>query len=150
MVRTNNQDSLYTMLISSISAEGHPDFGLFIVADGMGGHHEGERASAIAVRTVAKYILDNFYRTLIDPPPADAEKPIISDILSEAVQKANEAVSDQIPEGGTTVTTALLLGDLIYIAHVGDSRAYLITKDGIRVTRDHSLVQRLINLTSYA
>jgi serine/threonine protein phosphatase PrpC len=147
MVRTNNQDSVFTMFTSNISADNQPDFGLFVVADGMGGHHEGERASAIAVRSVAKHILDNFYHTLLNPPSPDAEKPMIVDILSEAIQKANEAVSEQIPEGGTTVTAATLVGDLLYLAHVGDSRAYMISKDGIeQLTRDHSLVQRLIEL----
>jgi protein phosphatase len=145
MVRTNNQDSLFALFCTSMSVETQPDFGLFVVADGMGGHHDGERASAIAVRTIAKYVVENFVQNLFVGP--DADRPIISEVLSEAVQKANEAVSGEIPEGGTTVTAAALIGDLVYIAHVGDSRAYLITSDGIeQITRDHSLVQRLIEL----
>jgi hypothetical protein len=52
IVRNNNQDSLYAMFSSHISADGLPDFGLFVVADGMGGHHDGERASAIAARVI--------------------------------------------------------------------------------------------------
>lgn len=145
MVRTNNQDSLFALFCSLMSVETQPDFGLFVVADGMGGHHDGERASAIAVRTIAKHVIENFFQGMFQGP--DADKPIISEVLSEAVQKANDAVSGEIPEGGTTVTAAALLGDLVYIAHVGDSRAYLITSDGIeQITRDHSLVQRLIEL----
>ncbi len=147
MVRSNNQDSMFTMLSATVSVEEQPDFGLFIVADGMGGHHDGERASAIAVRTIAKHVVDNFYRSLVGAATPDADRPIISEVLSEALQKANEAVSAEIPEGGTTVTAAALLGDLVYLAHVGDSRAYMITADGIeQITRDHSLVQRLIEL----
>jgi protein phosphatase len=148
MVRANNQDSLFAMFSTAMSVEGRPDFGLFIVADGMGGHHDGERASAIAVRIVAQYVIDKFYRSLLTGPAGpDPDRPMIADVLSEAVQKANEVVSGEIPEGGTTVTAAALLGDLVYIAHVGDSRAYLVTKDGIEsITRDHSLVQRLIEL----
>jgi serine/threonine protein phosphatase PrpC len=77
----------------------------------------------------------------------DDEKPVISEVLSDAVQLANEKVSDEIPEGGTTVTAAAIVGDLVYIAHVGDSRAYLLTGDDLeQITRDHSLVQRLIEL----
>ncbi len=147
MVRPNNQDSMFALFSTSVSVESHPDFGLFIVADGMGGHHDGERASAITVRTIAQQVIDNFFRGLIGSVTPDADRPIISEVLSEAVQKANDAVSTEIPEGGTTVTAAALLGDLVYIAHVGDSRAYLITPEEIQqITRDHSLVQRLIEL----
>jgi PPM family protein phosphatase len=147
MVRSNNQDSLFAMFSSTVSVEGQPDFGLFVVADGMGGHHDGERASAIAVRIIAKHVIDNFYRSLVGAASPDADRPIISEVLGEAFQKANETVSGEIPEGGTTVTAAALLGDLLYVAHVGDSRAYLINADGIeQITRDHSLVQRLIEL----
>jgi protein phosphatase len=147
MIRGNNQDSMYAMFGTSVSVEGRPDFGLFIVADGMGGHHDGERASAIAIRTIAEYVTEKFYISLLKSNTADAERPVISEVLAEAVQKANDAVSGEIPEGGTTVTSAAILGDLVYIGHVGDSRAYLITADGIeQITRDHSLVQRLIEL----
>jgi protein phosphatase len=77
----------------------------------------------------------------------DSDRPTVSETLSEAIQSANSAVSEQIPEGGTTVTAVIVLGDLAYVGHVGDSRAYLITDDGIeQITRDHSLVQRLIEL----
>ena len=52
-----------------------------------------------------------------------------------------------MPDGGTTLTSAIIIGDLAYIAHVGDSRIYLLNKDSIeQLTRDHSLVQRLIEL----
>jgi len=147
MVRSNNQDSVFTLITSLSSVESQPDFGLFIVADGMGGHHDGERASAIAVRTIAQYVIQKFYLAILDNVSADSDRPIISEVLSEAVQKANDAVSAEIPEGGTTVTAAALLGDLLYIAHVGDSRAYVISEGEIhQVTRDHSLVQRLIEL----
>lgn len=148
MVRSNNQDSMLAFLSTLHSVENQPDFGLFIVADGMGGHHEGEKASAIAVRTIAEHLIDKFYMPILKGPSLkDEDRPIISEVLADAVQKANTVVSGEIPEGGTTVTAAVLLNDLIYIAHVGDSRAYLITKDGIeQVTRDHSLVQRLIEL----
>jgi protein phosphatase len=63
------------------------------------------------------------------------------------VQRANDVISEQVPDGGTTVTAAAVMGGLAYIAHVGDSRAYLVSEERIEhVTRDHSLVQRLIEL----
>ncbi len=147
MVRGNNQDSVLTLFASGTSADELPDFGLFIVADGMGGHQEGERASAITVRIVARYVLHEIYTTLLDQQMNAPDRPSIADVLRAAVQEANESVTEQIPEGGTTVTSTVIIGDLAYIAHVGDSRAYLITDDRIeQITRDHSLVQRLIEL----
>lgn len=147
MVRGNNQDSMFSILASGSSADDLPDFGLFIVADGMGGHHDGEKASAITTRMVSMHVLSNLYMALLNQEMDDPDRPTITDVLRDAVQSANEAVTEKIPEGGTTVTAAVVLGDLAYVAHVGDSRAYLITEDGIeQITRDHSLVQRLIEL----
>ncbi len=147
MVRGNNQDSAFTLFAASTSVDDLPDFGLFIVADGMGGHLDGERASAITTRIVARHVLREIYAVLLSQQMDEPERPSISDVLRGAVQEANEAVTEQIPEGGTTVTTTVIIDDLAYIAHVGDSRAYLITDDRIeQITRDHSLVQRLIEL----
>jgi serine/threonine protein phosphatase PrpC len=74
-------------------------------------------------------------------------QPAISEALVSAIEKANVAVIRRVPDGGTTLTSVVIIGDLAYIAHVGDSRIYLITKDTVeQLTRDHSLVQRLIEL----
>ena len=80
-------------------------FGLFIVADGMGGHQEGERASAITTRIVARHVLREIYAVLLSQKMDEPERPSISDVLRAAVQEANEVVTEQIPEGGTTVTS---------------------------------------------
>jgi PPM family protein phosphatase len=147
MVRGNNQDAMMVLLSSSSTNDDLPDFGLFIVADGMGGHHDGEKASAITARIVAKHVNTEIFLSLLNQQMNDPDRPSIAEILREAVEKANEAVTAEIPEGGTTVTASVILGDLAYIAHVGDSRAYMITDEGIeQITRDHSLVQRLIEL----
>jgi protein phosphatase len=146
-VRTNNQDGIGSFMSSFNTAEEMPEFGIFVVADGMGGHHDGEKASAVTVRVVLRYILEHIYLGLIQGQDGDSERPTISDVLRDAIQKANQEVAIKVPEGGTTVTAATIMGDLTYIAHVGDSRAYVIDKDKIdHVTRDHSLVQRLIEL----
>ncbi|MBX3082719.1 MAG: Stp1/IreP family PP2C-type Ser/Thr phosphatase [Anaerolineae bacterium] len=145
VVRTNNQDAIYAMYSVNLSVDSAPDFGLFVVADGMGGHHDGEKASALTTRIIAKYINEEFFLKLLYSQ--DDDSPIISEVLNDAVLKANQMVGEKVPEGGTTCTAAIILGDLAYIAHVGDSRAYLISVDGIeQITRDHSLVQRLIEL----
>jgi protein phosphatase len=146
MVRTNNQDALLALFSANLSVDDLPDFGLFVVADGMGGHHDGEKASALATRIIARYVSEYFYLKLISLKEGE-DRPIISEVLNEAVQKANHAVAEQVPEGGTTCTAVTILGDLAYIAHVGDSRAYLLSDGNIeQITRDHSLVQRLIEL----
>lgn len=147
MVRGNNQDSMFGLLSASSSTDALPDFGLFVVADGMGGHQEGERASAITTRMVARYVMNEVFQPMLNKQMNDPDRPSMADVLRAAVQEANDAVTEEIPEGGTTVTITAIVGDLAYIAHVGDSRAYLITDDGIeQITRDHSLVQRLIEL----
>lgn len=145
-VRNNNQDAAFSFYATTRSADEWPDFGLFVVADGMGGHQDGEKASAITARAVASDILESLYLPMVsgDDP---AEQIPVNEILADAVQKANTAVVAKVPEGGTTVTAAIVIGDLAYIAHVGDSRIYLINKGTIeQITRDHSLVQRLIEL----
>lgn len=143
-VRTNNEDSVYSFLATGRSAESTPDFGLFVVADGMGGHSEGERASAIAARTVTNHILREIYLPLFNHEERDAP---IAEVITTAIQRANEAVVKELEDGGTTVSAAVLIGDLVYIGHVGDSRIYMINRGKIeRITRDHSWVQRLIEL----
>lgn len=146
MVRTNNQDSVYSFVATGRSAEQRPDFGIFIVADGMGGHHDGEKASALSARLVASYVTNHIYLPILNGDH-DADRVPITEAMISAVQKANADVITKVPDGGTTLTSVAVVGDLAYVAHVGDSRVYLITKDGIeQITRDHSLVQRLIEL----
>lgn len=145
-VRTNNQDAAFSFFATTRSADEWPDFGLFVVADGMGGHQDGEKASAITARSVVSQILDALYMPMVHGDNRANEIPV-NEVLIEAVQQANSDVVAKVPEGGTTITAAVVIGDLAYIAHVGDSRIYLIHKGIIeQITRDHSLVQRLIEL----
>ncbi len=145
LVRSNNQDSVYSFFSTNRSATERPDFGLFLVADGMGGHHDGEKASALTASTVAVEVVTQIFTPML---MGDTENQIpISEALTSAIEKANTEVLRHVPDGGTTLTSVVIMGDLAYIAHVGDSRMYLLTKDGIeQLTRDHSLVQRLIEL----
>ncbi len=147
-VRDNNQDAVLSFMTSMTSADHEPNFGLFVVADGMGGHEHGEKASAVTTQIITKHVTgDIFIPMLNGETGGDSGRPTIIEVLRHAVQQANEVVSDSIPDGGTTVTAAAVLDRSAYIAHVGDSRAYIISQDNIeQVTRDHSLVQRLIEL----
>lgn len=144
--RPNNQDSAFAMFTRSSTSDNRPDFGLFIVADGMGGHADGEKASALAVRTASAHIITNIFLPMLDDVN-DSDRISITDAMTEAAQRANDTVMKHVKGSGTTLTICVIIGDLAHIAHVGDSRLYLISADGIeQVTRDHSLVQRLIEL----
>lgn len=148
MVRSNNQDSSLAFFATASSVDDRPDFGVFIVADGMGGHHDGEKASAVAIREVASKIMRDIYLPMLSGDNMnDANRPTIAESLTSAIKQANRQVIGQVPDGGTTMTAMVLVGNLAHIGHVGDSRAYLIGKQSIdQMTRDHSLVQRLIEL----
>jgi serine/threonine protein phosphatase PrpC len=113
---------------------------VFAVADGLGGHQGGEVASAAAVEPLAA--LDG--REFADPAEA-------AEALAGAIAEANSAILDQASGNpslwgmGTTVTAAALAGDHLQLAHVGDSRAYLL-RDGSfdQVTTDHTVVGELV------
>ena len=144
-IRKRNEDSC---LVFSSESGGHfplPPFGLYMVADGMGGHEAGHLASKTASRAAAHHILKEIYLPLLEEealPDQDA----ITKIMHEAVQVAHRAVYNPDPahDGGTTLTIALVLGQDLFVAHVGDSRAYWLVDGQLQpVSIDHSLVQRL-------
>ncbi|MGD9091549.1 MAG: protein phosphatase 2C domain-containing protein [Anaerolineales bacterium] len=145
--RDHNEDALLTLTSTLTSDYSNAPFGLFIVADGMGGHHHGEIASGIAIRDMASYIVSKLYTSILSFNPISPEESI-QEIMQTGVQDAHLAITKQVPGGGTTLTAALILGKQLTIAHVGDSRAYLLGNDNhIEVlTRDHSLVKRLVEL----
>jgi len=129
MVRVQNEDSLALQDLGTGA--------LFVVADGMGGHDAGEVASSLAVETVGRTVREG--RT-------NAEA-----LVRKAVQAANTAVHrEAVRKGsnmGTTLTVALVRDGVAHIASVGDSRAYWIRNGSItRITKDHSLVARLVEL----
>jgi protein phosphatase len=148
MVRSHNEDAALVITASHDGDGALPMFGLFVLADGMGGHQSGEVASSLAARAVAHYITRDVYLpALLDQEP-DTSRPSLRDVLIDAVKAANERVVERVPGGGTTLTCALVLDSRAYIAHVGDSRAYIVTAEGQldQITHDHSLVDRLIEL----
>ncbi|WAH35494.1 Stp1/IreP family PP2C-type Ser/Thr phosphatase [Alicyclobacillus dauci] len=134
LVRRMNQDG-YIIVPDLVAGE------LFLVADGMGGPSAGDVASQLAVEHVSSYIKEH----------DDAENDP-SDVLLAAIHHANEAIYEKAMGNssyhgmGTTIVCALADAQQIHFAHVGDSRAYLMTPDGDlrQVTRDHSLVAELV------
>ncbi len=123
----------------------HQGINLFVVADGMGGHESGEVASALAATTICRVARDRVRNC------TDLSADSLENILDEAFQAANNTVKEQAEscgnDMGTTLVSMMTIGeDRALLANVGDSRAYLL-RNGVlyRVTRDHSLVQRLVD-----
>jgi protein phosphatase len=119
-----------------------PDLGLYIVADGMGGHSGGEVASHLAVKTIREIIIESYEKDAGIKP---------QDLLLRAYASASQVIFEKslsevdLKGMGTTLVVALIRDNKIYIANVGDSRAYLITPDGMwQMTEDHSLVNEQI------
>lgn len=145
--RELNEDSLLALTTTMAGNSGNLPFGLYIVADGMGGHQFGEVASNAAIRTVAGYVLRKFHPYLFHVK-TDTMDESFQEIMQAAVGEANRAIQREASGSGTTLTAALVVGQQITIAHVGDSRAYFVYPDGRiePITRDHSLVKRLEEL----
>lgn len=150
MVRQINEDSLGVFELSFTTQSNRSGLGLYVCADGMGGVNAGEVASALAVDEVTSYVqgaLANLDSSLEDPASE------VKSQLQQAVKQANSRVfetgrtNSELNGMGTTMTTALIFGQNVFVAHVGDSRCYLLNKDGIdKVSRDHSLVGRLVEI----
>ncbi len=146
-VRDHNEDVLLTLTSTFDGDEKIPSFGLYIVADGMGGHSLGERASAVAARSVAREVTKRVYLSILSDGGDNEERAPLQEVLLDALTHANLAVREAVGEGGTTGTVALVFNDQVIIGHVGDSRAYIVNSNGLeQLTRDHSLVQRLQEL----
>lgn len=145
--RDLNEDSLLAITYTLAGNGGNTPFGLYIVADGMGGHKYGEVASNTAIRTVAGTILRKFHPYIFNLKPEPLNESL-QEIMHAAVEEAQKGIQREAPGSGTTLTAVLILGQQATIAHVGDSRAYMVYPDGRlqTVTRDHSLVKRLEEL----
>jgi protein phosphatase len=110
---------------------------LFIVADGMGGHNAGDYASRFCVEFFTEYIKNS-----------DLESPIA--LIEEAIKVTNDklyekSIQQTDYEGmGTTLVVATICGNEMYVANIGDSRLYVISKEIRQITEDHSLVQAMV------
>ena len=146
-IRERNEDSFVTVDCTCYSNSEAFPLGLYIIADGMGGHKKGEIASALAAQVVANHIVQDVFIPFLCNQQQSSQSRPINEALVNAVEAANLAVYQDTPEGGTTLTVALILRHKVYLAHVGDSRAYVLTKGTLRqLTQDHSLVARLADI----
>jgi protein phosphatase len=145
--RDHNEDALFSLTTCLANNSTNLNFGLYVVADGMGGHQHGEVASEIATRAMAEYVIKHLYAPLFSVTPQPPSESL-QEVLAQGVQAAHDTIIKTISGGGTTLTTALILGKQMIISHVGDSRVYTIDLHGNMraLTRDHSLVKRLEEL----
>jgi serine/threonine protein phosphatase PrpC len=140
-----NEDSLFAAQGERVHDSQTQQFGLFVVADGMGGHAKGQDASRLAIQIISEEVLPKISGN--DPLNDD----MLVQILVDGVQHANVAVHqrnmEQRADMGTTITSALIVGATAYVANVGDSRTYLYRKPtGLtKITNDHSVVASLVD-----
>jgi len=140
--RPHNEDSAVT----------DANLGLAVVADGMGGYKAGEVASAIAAQLILERVRAGLQATDAGAPDPDSGLGPASEVLRKAVSLTNAELfrtAQEVPQCqamGTTVVVVLYHGDRVSIAHVGDSRVYRLRGNEFKqVTRDHSLLQELVD-----
>ena len=134
MIRSGNEDNFF--------AEANERRGVFVVADGMGGHAAGEVASEMAVQIVARHLL-----SLSSVRDENA-----SETLAQSMRDANRAIYDRMlaevdKQGmGTTASVLVLSDNQFLIGQIGDSRIYLLRDGGLtQLTKDHSYVQEQVD-----
>ncbi|GAC1423044.1 MAG: hypothetical protein PVS3B3_37190 [Ktedonobacteraceae bacterium] len=139
-----NEDSLIVLQGMCTYNDHLVPFGLFVVADGMGGHDFGQEASHIAIQCMMQTVLRDIVAS------ASLKDTIIIELLVNGVEKANTAICQRCREWGkemgTTLTAALVVDTKVYVVNVGDSRTYLYDEsNGLsQITLDHSLVANLV------
>lgn len=157
-VRKINQDACLVNVNKAYEQSNSTAYTLLVVADGMGGEVEGDKASSLAVRVIAREVLNSYLPVLGEKdtrklyPPDPVEKAV--QVIQEAVMSANREVyeysrRDPARRGmGSTISVAIIVGKHLCICHAGDTRVYSYSvKKGLQqLTEDHSLVGRLVRL----
>jgi len=145
--RDHNEDAFFTLTTMLAYNETELPIGFYIVADGMGGHQNGEIASELAIRSIVEHVLHEILTPLLslNPQPQNSS---FQEVFHTGIEQANTEIVRNSFGGGTTVTSVLIIGEQMTIAHVGDSRVYAVDPTGVLepLTRDHSLVKRLQEL----
>lgn len=149
-IRDHNEDSYMALQLSMSNKSVERTWGIYIVADGMGGHAAGEIASGLAISGVSEIVMSEYLSTSISSDGIYDEE-WAQDVVRRSVHHANETIRqrgiDTNNDMGTTITMALVVGDRATIANIGDSRTYLYREGKLRrISKDHSLVMRLVDL----
>ncbi|WP_052891125.1 protein phosphatase 2C domain-containing protein [Thermogemmatispora carboxidivorans] len=150
-----NEDSTLLLLLERSHESISQPVGLFIVADGMGGHASGQLASRVAINTIAERIARDLLAAPLSAekesqqPPAPAEEEQLVRLLQEAVEEANSRLcqinQQNKTDMGCTLTGFMIVGRHSYIVNVGDSRTYMVRGGQLyQRTTDHSLVGQLV------
>ena len=149
-----NEDSTLVLMLQRIHESNAQPSGVFIVADGLGGHDNGQVASRMTISIIAeRMVRELFAEPLLTEKEGEAPKPFDEDgivaLLRGAVEDANTALC-QVNERdktdmGSTITGFMVVGDHAYILNVGDSRTYMLRGGQLyKLTNDHSLVEQLV------
>lgn len=134
-VRSTNQDSFYINTLSDGSA-------LAVVCDGMGGANAGDVASRTAVEIISNYVVNSYSPTMNSD---DIVKLITNAVMSANIEIFDMSQKNELLKGmGTTAVIAVVRDESAVICNVGDSRAYLVNGELKQITRDHSVVQSLV------
>jgi protein phosphatase len=137
--RDNNEDSVAAVDFEFVNSDKIQSAGIYAVADGMGGRANGEVASRMASQTAVQQIIQYLMQEQFSLPDN------YQAWVEAAVRAAHSAVFSDPLDMGTTLTIAMVIGNTAHIASVGDSRAYLISDEGIfQITHDQSIVQNLV------
>jgi serine/threonine protein phosphatase PrpC len=148
-----NEDSTALLVFDAIYNSRHDPHALGVVADGLGGHDSGQEASKLVVRTMLEALVPAIVQSAAPSDVTTEEEPQTLDgeaLLRDAARAANVALcaanDEQQADMGSTLVATLISGDTAWIANMGDSRGYVYDDHGLRrVTKDHSLVEQLID-----
>lgn len=146
--RTNNEDNYYSTTIdfkeNSINSVYRGKRGLYIVCDGMGGHESGEVASAKAISEIRSTLLPLLGFSMGFDDISNLIKSAIIENANNSIFKINEEQNRKLEKRmGTTVVLSMIIDDKLYVAHVGDSRIYMVTKSEIKqITQDHNVAMK--------
>ena len=152
LIRQRNEDSYFVQQLRWSNLAQRREAAIVVVADGLGGHEAGDRASGLTIRTVGASLAPLFAEALSDPK-ADLSAPRLSEAIRCALGEANRAVHAEAQKQaawrgmGATVAAVLVVDGQAVVGHVGDCRVYHASAERLRqVTCDQTLVARMVEL----
>lgn len=144
-IRPVNEDAIFAFTSQAMRFDSIVPIGLFIIADGMGGHANGEKASAAAITEFTTEFFSVIFPKIMNGKKSADD---FADSFQAAIERTNTAVHRKIPNSGTTFSALFLIGSRYLVLHIGDSRVYRlpVESEPELLTKDHTLVQMMIDL----